>query len=39
VESVAVVGGSDGAGVTDWRGFGQPSVGMGGWKTTRVVVV
>jgi len=39
VESVAVVGGSDSVGVADWRRFGQPSIGVGGWKTTRVVVV
>jgi len=29
VESVAVVGGSDGAGIADWRRFGWPSVGVG----------
>jgi len=36
---VVVVGGFDDAGVADWRCFGRPSVGVGGWKTTRVVVV
>jgi len=30
VEIVAVVRGSDGTGVTDWRRFGRSSVGVGG---------
>jgi len=30
---VTVVEGSDGVGVADWRRFGWPLVGVGGWKT------
>jgi len=38
VKSVAVVRGSNGVVVADWRRFGRPSVEVSGWKT-RVVVV
>jgi len=38
VEGVAVVGDSEGIGVAGWRRFAQPSVRVGGWKTSNVVV-
>jgi len=38
VEGVAVVGDSDDIRVAGWRRFGRPSVGVGGWKTSSIVV-